>query len=85
MLKMRIKANNRRRRAELGKSDKECGSIYQYARQTNLLGCEETGEYEERSNKAHRHPNIGDDGALKTLFGDDTHFDLLFSNVQFTI
>ena len=82
---MRIKANNRRWRAELGKSDEEGGSIYQYARQTNLLGCEETGEYEERSNKAHRHPKIGDDGALKTLFGDDTHFDLLFSNVQFTI
>ena len=68
-----IEANDRGGSAELGKSDKECSSIYQHARQTNLLGCEETREYKEGSNKAHRHPKIGDDGALNTLFGDDAH------------
>ena len=85
MLKMRIKTNNRGGRSQLGKSDKEGGSIDQHTRQTYLLRWEKTRENEEGSNKAHRHPKIGDDGALNTLFGNDTHFDLLFSNVQFTI
>ena len=66
----------------MGKSDKECGSINQHTRQTYLFRREKTRENKEGSNKAHRHPKIGDDGALNTLFGDDAH-DLLLDAEQF--
>ena len=73
MLKVRIKANDRGRGTQLGKSDKEGSSIDQHSCQTNLLLLEKARQHEEGSNKTHRHPKIGDDGALNTLFGDDAH------------
>ena len=59
--------------AELCQPDKECGSINKNARESDFLRRKEAGKDEESSQKAHRNPHIGYDGAFDTLSCDDTH------------
>lgn len=54
-------------------SDKECGGINKDACESDFLAGKEAGKNEESSQKAHRNPYVGYDGAFDTLSCDDTH------------
>ena len=73
VFEVRIETDDRGVGAELCQSDKECGGINKDACESDFLACEEAGKNEESSQKAHRNPDIGYDGAFDTLSCDDTH------------